>query len=281
MSDGYSRVRHVIDALLAPEGCPWDRKQTPESLCDYVLEEAYELVDAIRAGDVQDVAEELGDVAFLLLFIGRLYENAGQFSMEQALQANADKMTRRHPHVFQDTQFDTQDELLRNWERIKRQEKEQRADKENGEKRGLLDSVPASLPPVLRAYRLHSKAARVGFTWEKDAELDDQLQEEWQELQQALDVVRYGDDGAPVPDENLAALEHEYGDYLFTLIEWGRRKGLKANAALHKANIRFQQRVEIMERLAREDHNKELADLPLDALNDLWAQAKEQGQQSD
>lgn len=271
MSDGYSRVRSVIDALLAPGGCPWDRKQTPESLCDYVLEEAYELVEAIRAGDVREVAEELGDVAFLLLFIGRLFEASGEFTMDQALQANAQKMVRRHPHVFEDTQFESQDELLRNWERIKREEKQQR---EDAGKKGLLDSVPASLPPVLRAYRLHSKAARVGFTWESDEQLEGHLHSEWRELQDALPGMQYGDDGAPVQDDNLERIEHEYGDYLFTLVEWGRRKGLKANAALHKANQRFQSRVEAMERMLREEQGKELADMSLDELNQLWERVK-------
>jgi len=272
MSDGYNRVRGVIDALLAPGGCPWDRKQTPESLCDYVIEEAYELVEAIRAGDVREVAEELGDVAFLLLFIGRLFEEAGEFSTDQALQANAQKMIRRHPHVFEDTQFESQDELLRNWERIKREEKN---DREDSGSRWLLDSVPAGLPPVLRAYRLHSKAARVGFTWENDAQLETQLQGEWQELQEVLPDVHYGEDGAPVQDENLQRLEHEYGDYLFTLVEWGRRKGLKANAALHKANMRFQDRVQAMERIVRAEHGKELAELGLEELNQVWERVKD------
>lgn len=272
MNDGYIRIRDVIDKLLGPGGCPWDQKQTPTSLCDYILEEAYELVEAIRAGDVQDVAEELGDVAFLLLFVGKLFEERGSFSTEEALQANAAKMIRRHPHVFEDTRFENQDELLRNWERIKREEKKGR---EDAAPKGLLDSVPASLPPVLRAYRLHSKAARVGFTWDNDAQLEGHLASEWRELQDALENVSLGDDGAPVQDANLALLEHEYGDYLFTLIEWGRRKGLKANAALHKANLRFQKRVERMEALARENLKQEFPDLDLEQMNALWEQAKQ------
>ncbi len=196
MSDGVRRVQEVIDTLLGPGGCPWDQKQTVESLCDYVVEEAYELVQAVRGGDAREAAEELGDVAFLLLFIARLYEKQGQFDLDQALQANAAKMIRRHPHVFGETCFENQEELLRNWERIKRAEKE-----ENGAK-GLLQSLPKGLPPLLKAYRLHSKVARIDFTWESDAQLEEQLHGEWQELQQALQAGG---------EEALAAVEHEYG----------------------------------------------------------------------
>ncbi len=268
MSDGHTRVREIIDALLGPEGCPWDKKQTVESLCDYVLEEAHELVEAIRSGDDREALEELGDVAFLLHFIGALYEKQGAFSMDEALLANAAKMIRRHPHVFGDTQIDNQEQLLRNWERIKREEK-----KEAHNEQGLLDSVPKTLPPMLRAYRLHSKAARIGFTWPDDDGVLRQMDAEWEELQDALRHVQKGEDGAPVMDAAYTAAEREFGDYLFTLIEWGRRQGIKANAALHGTNLRFISRVRAMERLAAA-RGLELPQLSLDAMNELWDEVK-------
>lgn len=263
MSDAYSRVREIIDSLLAPDGCPWDRKQTVESLCDYVLEEAYELVEAIRSGDAREAAGELGDLNFLLMFIGRLYERKGDFTIQEALEGNVDKMVRRHPHVFADKTFENQDELLANWERIKREEN---SDVEKT--KGLLDSVPSALPPMLRAYRLHSKAARIGFTWESDQDLDAQLEAEHEELQQALTEWDGSTEDGPDP-----ALEHEFGDYLFTLIEWGRRRGIKANAALHKANLRFLARFQSMERLARE-RGLDIPSLDMASLDTLWREAK-------
>ncbi len=257
MSQGYERVRDIIDRLLAPGGCPWDRKQTPLSLCDYVLEEAFELVEAIRGGTVAEAMEELGDLAFLLLFIGKLYERGGEFSTEEALQANAAKMIRRHPHVFGDLKIDTQDQLLRNWERIKHEEKQ-----ENNAAQGWFDSLPKGLPPLLKAYRIHSKAARLGFTWPDDTAVEEQLASEWHEFQHAL------------AEEDRTRQEQEFGDYLFTLVELGRRKGIKANAALQQTNLRFLSRFETMERLAAE-RGLDLQALDLDALNALWEQAKD------
>lgn len=256
MSQGYERIRHVIDTLVSPDGCPWDRKQTPLSLCDYVIEEAFELVEAIRGGDASEALEELGDLAFLLLFIGKLYERNGDFSTEDALQANAAKMIRRHPHVFGELEVESQEQLLRNWERIKHQEKQ-----EYGKGQGWFDSLPKGLPPLLKAYRIHSKAARLGFTWPDDAAVEEQLGSEWQEFQHALAT------------EDRSRQEQEFGDYLFTLVELGRRKGIKANAALHHTNLRFLQRFETMEDLAAQ-RGLDLQALDLDALNQLWEEAK-------
>ena len=256
MTKGYERVREVIDSLLAPDGCPWDREQTVESLCDYVLEESFELVEAIRSGNKAEAMEELGDVAFLLLFIGKLYENGGEFTMDEAFHANAAKMIRRHPHVFGDVDFKNQEELLRNWERIKCQEK-----MEEHRPSGVYDSLPKGLPPLLKAYRIHSKAARTGFTWPDDAAVEVKLHEEWREFQEALG------------SEDHAHQEREFGDYLFTLVELGRRKGIKANAALHNTNLRFLSRFQTMEALALE-RGLDIAKLDMAALDQLWEEAK-------
>lgn len=262
MSDdknALAALRQVVQTLIGPGGCPWDQEQTPESLCDYVVEEAFELVEAIRAGDVAGAREELGDVMFLLLFIAELYERGGKFTLTQALEDGAAKMIRRHPHVFSDTKVENLGELFTNWERIKREEKG--AAVEDDKPKGLFDSLPKGLPPLLRAYRIHAKAARNGFTWESETDVERQLDAEWREFQQAL---AEGDE---------AGQNDEFGDYLFTLVELGRRKGIKANAALDSANRKFLERFGIMERLAAAQ-GKSVPDMSLEELNTLWEQAK-------
>lgn len=252
-------MRAVIETLLAPDGCPWDREQTPLSLCDYVLEEAHELVDAIRHGKTDDVREELGDVLFLLVFIAILYAGRGGFSLDEAISANADKMIRRHPHVFAGTVFDSREEQLADWERIKRSEK---ADAD-GTPAGVYSSLPKNLPPLLKAYRIHSKAARAGFTWDSDEDVEQQVEAEWLEL---LDAFQ---------GKDKAAQEHELGDLIFTLVELGRRKGIKASAALDFSTQRFLRRFARMEELARAG-GQDFSAVSMEEKNALWDQAKQE-----
>ena len=253
------RLNTVIDRLIAPDGCPWDSTQTPESLTEYVIEECHELVDAIRSGKTADMVEELGDVAFLLLFVAHLYQKRGQFSLDDALNNNRAKMVRRHPHVFGDVTFDNLDEQLKTWEKIKRAE---HTDAE-GKPQGLFDSLPASLPPLTKAYRIHSKAARVGFTWPEDEEVEQQVEAEWLEW---LDASA-GDDAE--------AQKHELGDLIFSITEMGRRKGIKASEALDLATARFLRRFARMEELARQQ-GKDFPELSLDEKDELWNAAKEE-----
>lgn len=251
------RLNGVIDRLIAPDGCPWDREQTPQSLTEYLVEECHELVDAIRSGKASDICEELGDVAFQLLFLGRLFADRGDPSLADALNASADKMIRRHPHVFGDTAYADRDAQLKDWERIKREEKAT----DQGGPKGTYDSLPRGLPPLTKAYRIHAKAARVGFTWTEDEEVERQVEAEWLEF---LDALAAGDE---------AAIAHEFGDHLFSLVELGRRKGLKAAAVLDEANRRFLARFERMEELARE-RGLSFLDLSLDEKDELWNEAK-------
>jgi ATP diphosphatase len=272
---GLQAVIDVIDRLLAPEGCPWDREQTPESLADYVIEECFELVEAIRSGKVHDVREELGDVMFLLAFIGRLYADKGQFTLDEAMEGNAAKMIRRHPHVFAEGECASREELLRNWERIKREEKAAAmADGADGDgdgdgkaasaeetPKGVFDSLPKGLPPLVKAYRLHSKAARVDFTWESDEDVEQQVEAEWLEW---LDASASGD---------KERQEQELGDFLFTIVELGRRKGIKANAALDYTTLKFLRRFEGMEALARE-RGLDFPNLSFEEKDALWNEVK-------
>ncbi|MHC1791594.1 nucleoside triphosphate pyrophosphohydrolase [Solidesulfovibrio sp.] len=249
-------LQDVLNALLGPEGCPWDKTQTPETLCDYVIEEAFELVDCIRSGDIPGTAEELGDVLFLLLFVATLAKNRGDFTLAEAFDTAAAKMIRRHPHVFADCTIKDREELLRNWERIKRSEK--------AEKTGLYASLPKGLPPLLKAYRVHSKAARAGFTWDGDAAMAEHLAVERAEFEAA---VAAGD---------AAAMAEEFGDYLFSLTEYGRRLGLKANACLDGAVNKFLTRYKAMEKLAAA-RGLDLDALDMAAKNALWEEIKAPG----
>ena len=260
MKSALEELQAVIERLTdAENGCPWDKEQTPESLTEYLIEESHELVSAIRSGNTADVCEELGDVAFLLLFVAHLYQTRGQFSLDDALNNNRAKMVRRHPHVFGDMTFDNLDEQLKTWEKIKRAE---HTDAE-GKPQGLFDSLPSSLPPLTKAYRIHSKAARVGFTWPEDEEVEQQVEAEWLEW---LDASA-GDDAE--------AQKHELGDLIFSITEMGRRKGIKASEALDLATARFLRRFARMEELARQQ-GKDFPDLSLDEKDELWNAAKEE-----
>ncbi len=252
--DALDKLQAVIDTLLGPDGCPWDKAQTPETLCDYIVEEAFELVDCIRSGDAEGAMEELGDVMFLLLFVAKLYQGREAFELKDSLASEIAKMIRRHPHVFDNLELENKEELLRNWERIKRGE-------DKNKDGGVFDSLPKGLPPLLKAYRIHSKAARVGFTWENDVDMLNSLHREWREFETAA--------AAGDPRE----MEMEFGDYILSLTEFGRRKGLKANACLDLANKKFLARFKRMEALAK-DRGRDIGELALEDWNALWDEVK-------
>ncbi len=255
----FQELQELIKTLLGPNGCSWDKEQTPLTLCDYLVEEAHELADAIRHGTHADICEEMGDVFFLLFFLGHLYEERGNFTLNQAVSASVTKMMRRHPHVFSDTAFASREEQLQTWEKIKRAEHSA----EDGTPASVFASLPKGLPPLIKAYRVHSKAARAGFTWDTDQDVEQQVEAEWLEL---LDTFASDDKDAQ---------ERELGDALFTLVELGRRKGLKANAALDGATQRFVTRFQFMEDKAR-NAGKDFTALSMEEKNDLWEEAKKE-----
>jgi ATP diphosphatase len=251
----------VIARLIGPDGCPWDKEQTPASLAEYLIEECFELTDAVRSRQAADVCEELGDVLFLLVFVGRLYADRGDFTLADALDGAGAKMIRRHPHVFAKAGGDTQPAdrraLFANWERIKREEKSAGPEKP----KGVFTGLPRDLPPLTKAYRIHAKAAGAGFTWPEDEEVERQVEAEWLEL---LDAEVQGD---------ALAIEREFGDHLFSLVEFGRRKGIKAAAALDAAANRFLDRFARMEALANE-RGLDFKSLSLDDKDELWEAVK-------
>ncbi len=250
-------LQEVLASLLAPDGCPWDKEQTPESLCEYLIEETHELVDAVRNGTPADVRGELGDVFFLLIFVAALYAKQAKFNLADVFSANAAKMIRRHPHVFAGEVFASQAEQLKGWDRIKKQEKAA----EPAKKSGVFTGLPGSLPPLTKAYRIHAKAAGAGFTWDDDEDVERQVEAEWLEFLDASAA------------KSAEGMERELGDMIFTLAELGRRKGIKAAAALDSTCNRFLRRFQRMEELAAQQGNA-FADVDMEEKNALWERVK-------
>ena len=242
----------IMQRLLAPDGCPWDREQTLETLRPYVVEEAHEVVDAIDRGAPEELREELGDLLLQIVFQAELARAQGWFGPDDVVRAICEKLVRRHPHVFGDEKVSGTAEVLANWEQIKAKEKVGR---------GVLDGVPKALPALLRAARVGEKAARVGFDWPDPASARAKVDEELAELDVAL---RGGD---------RERLEHELGDVLFALVSVARKLDLDPEAALRGTLERFGQRVRWVEaEVGAAGHD--LASLDSDALDRLWQKAK-------
>lgn len=242
-----------MQRLLAPDGCPWDREQTPESLRAYVIEEAHEVVDAIDRGAREELRDELGDLLLQIVFQAELARARGWFGPDDVIAAICDKLVRRHPHVFGEVQVSGSAEVIANWEAIKKSERAPGS--------SVLDGVPAALPALLRALRMGEKASGIGLDWADAAGTRDKLREEIGELDAA---VLSGD---------AASVQHELGDALFALANHGRKLGVDPEAALRETLGRFAARVRSVERAAR-DRSLDLRSLPPDALDALWNEAK-------
>jgi len=233
----------IMARLRAPGGCPWDREQSYESLRSYVIEEAYEVVDAIDGQDHRELAEELGDLLLQVVFLAQLGTEDGRFAIDDVVQAICDKLVRRHPHVFGDASADDPEEVLRNWERIKAAERAAKAAGEGGEagarrEKGRFDGIPKSLPSLMRAFQVSDRVVRVGFDWPDLDGVLDKVHEELREVEAESDPGRR---------------ELEFGDLLFTLVNAGRHLGLDAEQALRRANDKFVGRFERLEGCAQAD----------------------------
>jgi tetrapyrrole methylase family protein / MazG family protein len=247
----------IMATLRSPAGCPWDRAQDSTSLKPYLLEEAYEVLDAIEDGTPHKLQDELGDLLFQVIFHAQLARERGDFDVYDILAGTIAKMTRRHPHVFGAAVASTPKEALQNWEEIKRQEKMA------GEGTSVLDGVPRQLPSLLRAQRLQDKAARVGFDWEHVDQVWAKVTEELSELQTA------------VSQQDRTQVEAELGDVLFALVNLARFLEVNPDEALHKTTAKFIQRFQFIEReLNRQGRTPKQATLA--EMDALWEQAKRQ-----
>lgn len=226
----FERLLDIMRSLRGPSGCPWDREQTTTSLKPYLLEEAYEVLEAIESGDPAALREELGDLLFQVVFHGQVAAERGDFTMSDVLGAIVAKMIQRHPHVFGDASVDTPGQALAQWEAIKQREAESQ-----GRRRSVIDGVPRALPALVRAQRIQSKAARVNFDW-PDAQAAWAKVEE--EVQEAATVLRAGDP---------RHFEEELGDVLFSIVNVARLSALDAEDVLQRAIEKFRRRFTAME----------------------------------
>jgi len=241
--------------LRSPDGCPWDRKQTTESLKPFLIEECYEVVEALDEGSPDKIKEELGDLLFQIMFHARIAEEQGRFTIEDVIAANIDKMVRRHPHVFGDAHFSTDREVLANWEEIKKKEKGYE------ERKSVLEGVPKHLPSLLRAHSLQERAARVGFDWNRIDEALPKLDEEIAEFKASL------------KQKDAAGIEEELGDIFFMLVNISRFLGVNPEEALRKTISKFIHRFRYIEEHAA-NAGKSLNDMTLDEMENLWQKSK-------
>lgn len=223
------RLRGIMERLRGPSGCPWDREQTYGTLRTFLIEEAYEVIDAIDRGGPADLREELGDLLFQVVFLSRIAEEQGAFDLEAVMRGIGDKIVRRHPHVFGADRLETSAQVLRQWEEIKSDERRRRGED------SMFASVPAGLPALLKALRISAKAARVGFDWPDGASLWKKVQEELRELEEARER---GDRGQ---------VAEEIGDLLFTLANVARQEDLDPEQILQEANRKFLDRFRYVE----------------------------------
>ncbi|MBU8654901.1 nucleoside triphosphate pyrophosphohydrolase [Bacillus altitudinis] len=254
----FDTFREVIRTLRGPGGCPWDQKQTNESLKPYLIEECYELLEAIDEDDPDHMVEELGDVLLQVLLHVQIGEDDGYFSMDDVIQHVTEKMIRRHPHVFGDTDVSEASDVVANWEKIKQQEKPERA-------ASILQSIPTTLPALTKAYKLQKKAAKVGFDWTEVEDIWNKYEEEKQEF--LVEVAEKTDEGA------TKQMKDEFGDLLFVLVNIGRFYHLEPETALSSANTKFMRRFQHIEQKAK-DIGRSLEDLTLEEMDDLWNDAK-------
>jgi tetrapyrrole methylase family protein / MazG family protein len=245
----------LMQRLLAPGGCPWDREQTLQTLVPYLVEETYEVVDALAEGSVEDHREELGDLLLQVVFQSELRFSEGHFGIDDVARGIVTKLIRRHPHVFGDVQVSGADEVLSNWAKVKAVEKAERG------KHGALHGIPRSAPALLRATRAGEKAAAVGFDFATADDARDKVDEELREL----DAARVAGD--------VAHLESELGDALFALVNLGRKLDLDPESALRQATDRFARRFEHLE-AALAASGRAVADASPDEQDRLWQEAK-------
>jgi MazG family protein len=244
--DAFDRLLGIMDDLR--EKCPWDKKQTLESLRNLTIEETYELCDAILEQDLKGIEEEIGDLMLHMVFYAKIGSESGDFDIASALNKVCDKLISRHPHIYGDVIVENEEDVKRNWEQLKLKEG----------KKSVLSGVPKSLPAMVKAYRMQEKTAKVGFEWNHVDEVYAKVMEEMDELKEAIQLQKQNE------------IEEEFGDLLFSLINYARFINVDPETALEKTNIKFKKRFEYIEKNAE----KSLQDMSLEEMDVLWEKAK-------
>src|SRR5204863_6611045 len=262
----FEKLVAVQARLRAANGCPWDREQTHRSLRTYLIEEAYEVLEALESGNDAKFAEEMGDLLLQIVFHSQIAREEGRFTVADVIREIHDKMIRRHPHVFGETRAKDSAEVLRNWEQIKAEERRSNKEQAGGggsqtEPPSLLDGVSRALPATLEGFQLTRKASRIGFDWDDAEGIFEKMQEESEELKKALG------------DQDQPKIEEELGDLLFATVNLSRFLKIDPEIALKKANAKFSRRFRAMERLARKN-GREFKDLPREEMEAFWDAAK-------
>ena len=264
--EAFGRILDILDELRVK--CPWDRKQTTQSLRPQTIEEVYELSDAILKDDGRNTSKELGDVLLHVLFYAKIGEEKGEYDIVDVINFLCDKLIYRHPHVFSDTRVADAEEVMRNWEMLKTREKD-------GNRR-ILSGVPDALPPLLKAYRMQDKARGVGFDWEEKSQVWDKVKEEMNEYQSELDAIDAAGDDGKKKQEAFDRAEGELGDFLFSVVNAARLYGLNPDTALERTCAKFKRRFTYLEEhTIRQGRN--LQDMTLAEMDAIWDEAKSKG----
>jgi len=253
LAASFLKLTEIMEKLRSPEGCPWDKKQTPSSLKPYLLEETYEVLEAIDQKKAPLLKEELGDLLFQIIFHSQIAQEDDQFTLTEVCEGINEKLTRRHPHVFSGEKAQSIEQVSENWEKIKAQEKQNNS--------GLLFSIPQNLPALFRAYKIGKKVSTVGFDWKKTEDVVEKFQEEWRELEEAIQK------------QDIHAIEEEMGDVLFTLCNLSRFLKINPEEALRRACKKFEKRFAYLEEKIRLE-NKDLKSCSLEEMEKLWQDAK-------
>lgn len=262
IKDPFRRLVRIMERLQEPGGCPWDLAQTHESLKQYMIEECYEALDAIDRQDFADLEEELGDVMLQVVFHSVLAAREGKFQIDGVLDTASAKMVHRHPHVFGEADARTAEDVLNNWENLKKSEREARGKTGPGGKpASLLASIPAHLPALLKAQRMQEKASRVGFDWEKSIHVLDKVEEEIHELREAIAAG------------NQEHAREEIGDLIFSIVNLARFLDVNAEEATRQTGEKFRERFGYIEKVAQQQ-GRPISDMTLDEMESLWQAAK-------
>ncbi len=265
--DKFDKLIRIVEKLRSPDGCEWDKALSLSDMKPYLLEECYELYDSILNYDHEDLKEELGDLIFHIVLISQMEKEKGNFKIDDTLDVINDKMIRRHPHVFGDIKTKNVDEIIENWEEIKKNEKKHR--------NSHLDGIPRTLPSLMRAYKIQMKASQVGFDWNNNSDVFNKILEEIDELKAEFDKYEKNKNLAD-NRELLSNIESEIGDLLFSIVNFSRKMNIDPEASLTITINKFKERFSYIEKSLRK-RNKTLRETSLEDMDLLWEESKNKG----